>query len=320
MATSGSSDFTVTTNDITTGALDRINVPGLGQDVPPEYTAKARTELNLMVKAWMSDDGPNLWTYQYLTVYLNIGQRKYTFGSSGDHITATPYSTTTGAALAIAGTSMTVSSITNMTTGDNIGIEMSDGVLHWTTINGTPTGTTVVLTTGPTVAVSSGARVHFYTNKANRPQRIISARRRQLSSNTDTPLTIIARAQYDDLSTKFGSTESGSDGTISQLYYDPQLTSDMYVWPPSSVETQVLELTVQRLIEDFDGASDNPDYPAEWFDALVWGLAARLAVIFGVNKEVYARVKLEAESSKYKVLAHDRELDASVFLEPNYRW
>jgi len=282
--------------------------------------SKAREELNLMVKAWMSDDGPNLWTYQYLTAYLTVGQRKYDFGTSGDHITATPYSTTTSAALAISGTSMTVASITNMTSGDNIGVEMSDGVLHWTTINGAPSGSTVTLTTGPTVAVNSGARVHFYTTKSNRPQRIISARRRQLSNNSDTPLVIMSRSQYDDLSTKFGSTESGSDSIITQVYYDPQLTGSMYVWPPSSVETQTLELTTQRLIEDFDGASDNPDYPAEWFDALVWGLAARLAVIFGVNKEVYARVKLEAESSKRDVLAHDRELDASIFLEPNYRW
>jgi hypothetical protein len=38
----------------------------------------------------------------------------------------------------------------------------------------------------------------------------------------------------------------------------------------------IIGLTVDRPFEDFDAAGNNPDFPQEWYDPLVWLLAERL--------------------------------------------
>lgn len=67
--------------------------------------------------------------------------------------------TTLAAGAAAAATSLTVASITGMAAGDLIGILLTDGTTHWTTVSGTPTGVTVVITTGLASAATSGDAV-----------------------------------------------------------------------------------------------------------------------------------------------------------------
>jgi len=39
----------------------------------------------------------------------------------------------------------------------------------------------------------------------------------------------------------------------------------------------------QRPFEDFDASTDNPDFLQEWYDAVTYGLATRLAPEYGVS-------------------------------------
>ena len=59
-------------------------------------------------------------------------------------------------------TTIDVSSITNISDKDNIGIELDySDVIHWTFVNGTPSGSTVTLNNPMIGAASSGNTVHL---------------------------------------------------------------------------------------------------------------------------------------------------------------
>ena len=60
-----------------------------------------------------------------------------------------------------------------MSDADNIGIELDDGTIQWTTINGAPAGSTVTLTDALTDDVASGNAVYVYTAKTNRPMKLL---------------------------------------------------------------------------------------------------------------------------------------------------
>ena len=53
---------------------------------------------------------------------------------------------------------------------------------------------------------------------------------------------------------------------------------------PSTVEqsANTIKYVCQIPFEDFDASTDNPDFPQEWYDALTYGLATRLAPEYGV--------------------------------------
>jgi len=71
-------------------------------------------------------------------------------------------STTLGGDAAKDALSITVASITGISDKDPIGIELDySDVVHWTYVNGTPAGNTVVIGTGMIGAASSGNTVHL---------------------------------------------------------------------------------------------------------------------------------------------------------------
>lgn len=57
MATSGTSTFNLTAREVVTFALRKINMVPLNQDPPAAMAEAARTELNVMLKAWQKHAG-----------------------------------------------------------------------------------------------------------------------------------------------------------------------------------------------------------------------------------------------------------------------
>lgn len=113
-----------------------------------------------------------------------------------------------------------------------------------------------------------------------KPLKIIQAFNYDSNSNIDIPIRIITKQEYNILGNKT------SAGNPIQIYYDPQNTyGDLFVFPvPTSVEAaaNTIKIVYQRPFEDFDAATDTPDFPQEWYDALTYGLATRLAPEYGV--------------------------------------
>jgi hypothetical protein len=138
-----------------------------------------------------------------------------------------------------------------------------------------------------------------------KPLKLVSAYYRITSSSIDVPISLITRDEYDRLSNKFVT------GTPSQIYFDPQRAySDVFMYPvPDSTfaSANTVFVTYQRTLEDFDATGDEPDFPQEWFDALTYLLADRLAPEYGLNMEVRNDIMRRAMQYKQEALSFGTE-------------
>ena len=148
-----------------------------------------------------------------------------------------------------------------------------------------------------------------------RPLRFSSIRYRN-SSGTDLPMgPFMSREDYFNLPGK------SVTGVPTQFYYDPGLNQGtLYVWPvPSSVTTETLQYTYSRTVEDMDNNADNPDYPQEWLEALVLGLASSLQPsFFPDNVTQYAALKDRAMQAYERAYMWDRETASVNFIACGY--
>jgi hypothetical protein len=99
-------------------------------------------------------------------------------------------------------------------------------------------------------------------------------------------------------------------------YYDPRLSAgDLYIWNAPNTSNDTVQFTAHLAIDDFDTASTNPDFPAEWLEALEWNLAVRLASDVGTPPSERTWIKSQAAESKYLVTQWDSE-PVSLFFQP----
>ena len=310
MATSGSIDLTASRDDIIQEALELLGVLPEGESPNSNQLTSAARTLNYMMKAWQAD-GLNLFAVQQVYLFLQEAQSSYSLiSSTTDHYTATFTETTTSATSASGASTLTVTSITGISASDKIGVYQDDGSVHWTTVNGAPSGSTVTLTAVLTDDVSSGAVVYAYTSKANRPMRITEAVLHNFDSGNDTSLTNGSRDEYFNQSTKT------SDGAVNLVYYDPQVAAPkLFVWPQADDERDYLKLYIQRTLEDVDAAANTVDFPQEWFMALAYNLAMVLGPKHGKPVTAMSTIASIAEREYQRVKAFDSEL-VSVYFGP----
>lgn len=83
MATSGSTDFTVTRDEIIRGAMRDISVLAAGETPTADEYKDASDALNMMVKSWQAED-IGLWLIDTGTLTLVADQASYTIGTGGD--------------------------------------------------------------------------------------------------------------------------------------------------------------------------------------------------------------------------------------------
>lgn len=130
-----------------------------------------------------------------------------------------------------------------------------------------------------TLSLVSGQR--SYTITTPKPLKVLQAWNHNVNTNIDIPMRIITQQEYMVLGNKT------STGNPIQLYYDPQRDQGvMNLWPvPSTVEqsANTIQYICQVPFEDFDAATDAPDFPQEWYDAVTYGLATRLAPEYGLD-------------------------------------
>lgn len=227
MATSGSTDFSLTRTDIIAEALELIGAIAAGESPSAEDGASVARSLNMMLKTWQAD-GLHLWLKAEGSLPLVAGTQSYTMGNGGTF--------------------------------------------------------------------------------AARPLRILSARLRV--SSVDTPLYEMPRQEYFDLPTK------ATAGRPTGFYYDPgRVQGRLYVWPVlASGLTATVEFTYARPIEDMDGPTNDFDLPQEWFEAIAYNLAVRIAPKFGAI--VRPDVVEVAAALKNALDGWDRE--GSVYAQPAF--
>ena len=149
-----------------------------------------------------------------------------------------------------------------------------------------------------------------------KPLKILQAFNRNTTSNIDIPMRILTRQEYNMLGNK------STSGNPIQLFYDPQRNyGDLFLFPtPTSVEASANTIIIfyQRPFEDFNADVDEPDFPQEWFDALAYGLACRLAPEYGISLQDRKQLWQEMTIIKQDALNFGLE-EGSLFFQRDFR-
>lgn len=302
MAVSGSKDFAVTRAEIVEGALRKIGVYDQGESIPGDESKSAVFALNAMIKEWVAR-GIDIWLREEVTLFLQPNTQKYQLGAA--NATTSYVETALSSAAASGATALSVDSTTGMTVGDFIGVKLDDNSIHWDTIQNT---SPLTITNGLASAASSGKKVYAYTTKAGRPQKLLYAFRRDVNDH-DTEIDLIGESEYQRQSNK------GSSGPPTEIWYRPTIgTGTLHVWPVDGGSTwDKLVLIAQSLPDDFDVAGNNPQFPIEWANTLVWNLAAELGPEYGIQDKEQAKLFRVAEFKLNELLDYDSENANVIF-------
>jgi hypothetical protein len=200
-------------------------------------------------------------------------------------------------------TTIEVDSTTGMTVADNVGIVLDSGSIHWTTIATIPDADTITIATGLPSGVAVDKAVYAYTSKIPRPVRIIQAFTRNTSDQDYT----VYPWHRDEHWSMYDKTLISPP---TRYFYEAHIPNGtLYTnYRPLDV-TETLELVYHRPFEDFDAAGDEPDFPQEWFEALKYGLALRLAPEYGRMSQDLVML---AEASKANAEAAYRDQPRAV--------
>ena len=175
---------------------------------------------------------------------------------------------------------------------------------------GGSTSTLMYDSLNPTVAIT------------DKPLKIIQGfyRNIQVTPNIDTPVLIVSKQEYNMLGSKF------STGTANTLFYDPRENNGIlyvYLTPDLNSQTNIqLHVVAQMPLNDITlgtgTSTDTPDFPIEWQNTLVWGLADELAMQYGVP--VNSRQEIAARALEYREKLSDWDVEASsTFFMPDFR-
>ena len=236
---------------------------------------------NKMVKTYQAG-GLHLWAKEegYLFVADNTGEYTLSADSSSARCTTRSDASITelSVAAAASATTLTVNSTTGMTAADVIGVVNDDDAVTWTTIVSVDSSTGLTLTAGLDGAAAVNKNVYTFTSRINKPLRILGMRRVTggPSSPSSIPMMALSHQEYFDLPNK------EMNGLPTHFYYTPQLTTgNLYLWTRPDTPEMYFEITFERMLEDFDASTDNPDFPSEWLECLTYQLAVRVAPAFG---------------------------------------
>ena len=309
MALSGVTTITYTRDQLITDAFTEMGVIGEGETPTNDMFVKATRALNAMMKNWVAR-GIGLWLNRRVVMPLAFYTESYLLGPNGWHCSTDMIETVLDVDVADGAVSITVDNITGITNGDYVGIELDNGTIQWTTINGVPVGSTITLTDVLTDAANEGGVVFAYTTKIARPLGIVDLNIRDVDGN-EIPMIQVSREEYTAMPLK------SSLGRPNQFYFDPQLTDTrLYIWPTCQTVSDRLVGTIKTPIQVFVNATDNPEFPEEYYSALKFGLAVIISPGYHVPDRTFVKLVSLAQSTFADADGMDRE-PVSIFFAPD---
>ena len=173
------------------------------------------------------------------------------------------------------------------------------------------TEVSVTLTAARTFTIGIGQTVNVAF-----PLRVESAQLITTTGGQRQELQIMGRFEFNQLNEE-------TTGSPTTICYQPKINLGVLsVWPipdAASVAGKTIGLTCRTAFEGFNSANETPDFPQEWQNVLIYGLAIAIAPEFGVP--LADRQQLMKEYVLYldmATLATQGE-DESVFLLPDRR-
>jgi hypothetical protein len=304
-----SPDFTYNRDQVIRRALRLVGAIQSGETPGAQENQDAVDALNALVSE-LQATGLHLWKESEGTFFLQPNQIKYGLGgNTTDQSSLSDGIAESFTSLAIiAGSSaIPVVSTAGIANGSNFGVMMSNNVLFWSTVSSV-VGSMVNLAAPVTTSVNANAPTFCYATRIIRPLRIVDARRYYISSKLITPLVLMSRLDYRDLPNK------ANTGVITQLFYDPQLsTGYAWVWPAPIDSTSAVKFTWMEPIFNFNTAADQPDFPVEWFNCLVWNLAKEIMLEYDVPVQRAQMIQVRSKETFDLVSGFDREPESYFF-------
>lgn len=307
MAVSGSKNFAITRSDIIGAALRKIGIFDEADAVSGEATTTANIALNLMIKEYVNE-GLDLFLRTESTLFLQPNTQKYALSTA--NITDSYLETTFSSAIAsgLASFPTTDDMLTAGTSvGDFAGVKQDDNTILWGLVTAVGTGS-FTTDTNTTDTCASGNKIYTYTTKSDVPQKLLYAFRSDINA-FDTEIAIIGENEYRRQSNKT------SNGPPVEIWYNRKgntSTGELFVWPDNGGKNwDKIVLIANHLPDDFDSSGDNPDFPIEFGNVLVWGLAAELAAEYGIPEREQGRLWSIAQHKLDNALDYSVE-DASV--------
>jgi len=294
VTTSGTYSFSVSRDDLVREAMLNIRKLDAYSTIDPVDLADVVRKLNMMVKQWMTKQdfapGLKMWQRQRSDLFLSSTKGQYALGPSGDNWAAGVSTSTTKnyqscqltANTAASSATLTVgtTAVANFTVADNVVVVLDSGDTFSSTVASKGASTVVLNAVLPSSA-SSNAYVFNYTTKGQRPTDILTCLLRD-TNGSDTPIDRMTVEVYEALTNK---TQPGFVADPTLFYYEQQLTNgQLYIDCAGAQDcTKVLHFVYLRPIQDITNPTDNPEYSAEWYNALAWGLAKQIAPMFKAN-------------------------------------
>jgi hypothetical protein len=317
MATSGTTSFAANRDQLITQALRLVNAVPAGETPSDILIQDTAFMLNAMVKHWQAR-GIHLWTVREATLFPQVNQRAYQIGTGAtDHVAETYVQTELSANAVLGAGTISLLSAAGIASGNQIGIQLDDGTIFWTTVNGAPAGVVVTLANVLTDSARVGLDVFAYDVNIPRPLRVPLARRHNIVSKLDTPLTPLSRRNFHDLPNK-----DQPGGSVNSWWYDPQLVRGILnIWQMPDVVRDLIKFTWYKPIYDFNAAADTPDLPQEWILTLMFNLAVTIAPGHDVPEKKFQQLVTQGASYLDEVSGWDREPESVEFgIDNEGRW
>lgn len=201
--------------------------------------------------------------------------------------------------------------LTNSSTALNMMLRAwyADGMPLWniTETSFTPVAGTASYTIGPSLTVNQA-----------KPLKMLQAFIRNTTSSVDTPLNLVTRQEYLMLGNKT------SSGRPVQLHYDPEIAGGtLRLFPtPDSVTASgdTVHLIYQSQFDSMTASNSVLDFPVEWQEAVVFGLADRLAFVYGLPIDEKRDLRSKAKEMKEMVLGMGTEDGSLYFMADRRAW
>lgn len=315
MTTSGTVTFSVTRDQICTQAAVELGLIAEGETLNAYQLGILTLKLNMLVKQWQgrADFAPGLKVWKRLRADLVLDPTKsiYQIGATGSARWASNLTRGAIASNVSAGaTSIPLASASGMTNGDQFGVLLQNGTIYWTTATFSGNTATIPGPGLPSPAIANGF-VYDYTSLQIQPLEILTGRLID-SSNTSIPLERLTLQTYESLPTTLDP-NTASDPLA--YYYERQLSNGvLYLNTYPADLSKYLHFVFLAPTQDFDSATDNPDYPQNWFLALVYGLAVHSAPSF--SKPISPDLEKLLEMSLAIARNQDPE-ESQLFFQPD---
>ena len=155
------------------------------------------------------------------------------------------------------------------------------------------------------------------TTNTPAPLKITQAYVKDTTTNYSTPLNIQTHYNYNITNPK-----STDTGTPVNLEYEPGNQSGLIrIWPTPdsySISSRNITIVYQRPFEDMTASGDALDFPQYWLEAVIYGLASRLASEYGLPLPDRADLRQEAAYFLNEALSFGTE-EGSMFFSPNWQ-